>query len=120
MSEQALVVRRFEPLSALTQQRGRFVQLMRRHVLAQDVSKTDHDLAQAVYFRFLKAPELWKSKEVLPRQTAQLFDQRQRYTEIMRRHVHADDEGKSDIDFVRDVYARYAHWREVPLIDPNE
>jgi hypothetical protein len=39
---------------------------------------------------------------------------------ILRRHVSAEDVGKSDDDLVRSVFARYRKARGEPIIDPNE
>ena len=45
---------------------------------------------------------------------------RRRYFEIMRRHIHAEDWGLSDDEFVMTVMERYALGRGLALIDPNE
>ena len=115
----------FPPLSPIVAQRGRFVHIMRRHVRVEDHTKTDDDLARTVYKRFYVHPDLHLSPEYavvdkLPRETAKLFEQRERYREVMRRHVHAEDASLTDKAFVDQVYKRYAYWREVPIIDPNE
>jgi hypothetical protein len=107
-------------LPVLTELRGRFIHLMRLHVHAEDYSKTDDVLVRTVYKRFRQESDLHKSREQLPRDSAKHFDQRERYREIMRRHVRAEDAGRDDDNFVDSVYARYAHERGVPLIDPNE
>ena len=115
----------FPPLSPIVAQRGRFVHIMRRHVHVEDHTKTDDDFARTVYKRFYVQPELHLTPEMmavekLPRETAKLFEQRERYREIMRRHVRGEDESLNDTDFVDQVYKRYAYERQVPLIDPNE
>lgn len=46
--------------------------------------------------------------------------QRQRFMEIMRRHVLARDVDLSDEAFVRTVFKRWELDRSAPLIDPNE
>jgi hypothetical protein len=110
----------FPGLPVLTELRGRFIHLTRRHVYVEDHAKTDDAMVRAVYKRFRQEPGLHKSREQLPRDSAKHFDQRERYREIMRRHVRAEDIGRDDDNFVDAVYARYAHERGVPLIDPNE
>lgn len=45
---------------------------------------------------------------------------RQRFLEIVRRHIDVNDVFSSDDEFVRDVFKRYEHGRRQPLIDPNE
>jgi hypothetical protein len=107
-----LEVVKFTPLPPLTQQRGRLIQLMRRHVHAEDASMADHTLVCAAYARFCNDPELHRSREHIPSESAKLFDQRQRYTEIMRGHVRASDAEYDDLNFVSAVYERYAD-REV-------
>jgi hypothetical protein len=49
-----------------------------------------------------------------------IFVQRQRFNEIMRRHVRADDANLSDDELARTVLNRYLKDRGLPLIDPNE
>lgn len=113
---------RLEPPAPLVAQRGRFVHIMRRHVHPEDHTKTDDDFARTVYKRFYVMPELHLYAEMagMPKDSAKLFEQRERYREIMRRHVSAEDSSLTDTDFVHQVYRRYARWREVPLIDPSE
>jgi len=112
------------PPAPLVAQRGRFIHIMRRHVRAEDHNKTDDDFARTVYKRFYVNPELHLAPEAviekMTPETANLFEQRERYREIMRRHVHGEDQSLKDQAFIDQVYRRYAHWREVPLIDPNE
>lgn len=43
-----------------------------------------------------------------------------RFLEIMRRHVWPDDQYLTDDEVVRKAFERYDHWRNQPLIDPNE
>ena len=45
---------------------------------------------------------------------------RQRFYEIMRRHVHLEDLQLDDDLLVRTVVNRYLHDRGLPLIDPSE
>lgn len=110
----------FPPQSPIVEQRGRFVHIMRRHVHAEDHAKTDFDMVDSVYARYLKEPELHLSAEYAQPDSAVLFEQRQRYTEIMRRHVQTDDGSHTDRLFVNAVHNRHLYWRGVPLIDPNE
>jgi hypothetical protein len=46
--------------------------------------------------------------------------QRERFLEIMRRHIRPLDAALTDDEFVRAVFRRYDAAREAPLIDPNE
>jgi hypothetical protein len=48
------------------------------------------------------------------------FVARIRLNGILRRHVLAEDEHRTDHDLVQVVIGRYEHERGVPLIDPNE
>ena len=45
---------------------------------------------------------------------------RDRYKEIMRRHVLIDFQHHTDDDLVEAVYKEYRKWRESVLVDPNE
>lgn len=125
MSAVAATKPAWAPSPPLVQQRGRFVHVMRRHVRAEDQSRTDDDFVRTVYKRFHAQPDLYltTAEQIMERmtsETATLFDQRERYREIMRRHVHGEDASLTDSAFIDQVYRRYAHWREVPIIDPNE
>jgi hypothetical protein len=49
-----------------------------------------------------------------------LNELRTRLNEILRRHVHEDDVGLSDHEFVSEVHLRYQKFREQAIIDPAE
>ena len=45
---------------------------------------------------------------------------RVRFFEIIRRFIDPSDNVLDDHGAVMAAFKRYAYWREVPLIDPNE
>ena len=51
---------------------------------------------------------------------SQVAEARGRFFEVMRRHIHADDQTLSDDGLVRVVLNRYLASRGLALIDPAE
>lgn len=49
-----------------------------------------------------------------------VVQQRVRLFEKLRRFVTKEDVELSDHDFVMAVFRRYAKFRDIPIIDPNE
>lgn len=55
-----------------------------------------------------------------PAPARDLHQQRVRMTEILRRHVRAEDKNISDCEFIAVVMERYIAALNLALIDPNE